>query len=131
MADWKEESAIQFSVKYNKETGVFSILNLWDDSVRNLPPDVEIPANSSAMKTLSNLEVNALLGKVNEMGWIQKMFGTQPKSDAEAALSQPRKTIQEVAIENIYEVAKLGGDEGVAKESVMAIREIVNKVYGS
>jgi hypothetical protein len=127
MADWKEESSAQHRVTYDKVSGSFRILNLWDESVRNLPIDAEIPENSSAMKTLSALEVNALLGKVNEMGWIKKIFGDQV-SENSSETSEPRKSIQEIAITNVFEVAKLGGDESVAKEAISAIRDMIKNL---
>jgi hypothetical protein len=128
MSDWTEENNIQYRITYDQAAGVFRILNTWHDSVKNLPIDTEIPDNSPAMKILSSLEVNALLGILNSMGWIKKIFGDQSSSNPAFLSSEPRKSIQEIAIENITKIASLGGDEGVAKESVMAIREVVNKV---
>jgi hypothetical protein len=104
MADWKEESEIQYRVLYDQSTGAFSILDLWNNAVRNLPSDATVPEDSPALKKISSLEVNALLGKLNEMGWIEKLFG---KSGSPSTSSSPKQTTMEMAIEKIENIALL------------------------
>ena len=127
MADYKEEVPERFRINYNKLSGAFYILDMHNESVRNLPPDATIPEDSPAMKVLSGLEVNALLGELNKMGWIEKLFGAR----TEQAAVTPRvyqKTTNEIAIENITAIIQSGKDESVSKEAIMAIREIVAKI---
>jgi hypothetical protein len=132
MADWTEESPTQFKVKYNQEDGSFKIIDLWHETIRNLPVDAEIPDDSPALKTLSSMEVNSLLGKLNEMGWIDKMFGKGNVSEGFTP-STPRKSLQEIAVEKISDIATSTGiangvDPGVAKEAITGIREVVNRI---
>jgi hypothetical protein len=131
MADWKEESEIQYRVLYDQSTGAFSILDLWNNAVRNLPSDATVPEDSPALKKISSLEVNALLGKLNEMGWIEKLFG---KSGSPSTSSSPKQTTMEMAIEKIENIAcntskDIGVDSEVARDAIASIKEMVKEVY--
>ena len=70
--DWKNEIGDRFRVSYDKITNTFRILDLWDESVRNLPLDSEVPDNSPAIKIISILELNSLLSMLDKMGWLEK-----------------------------------------------------------
>ena len=133
MADWKEEANAQFKISYDKISGSFRILNLYHDDVKNLPIDADIPDNTLALKVLSGLEVNSLLGKLKEMGWLDKLFGSQIQNDIQT-IQPARKSLSEIAIENITMVAKDTIPEGIdstaSKEAIAAIKDIVNKSYG-
>jgi hypothetical protein len=132
MADWREESSIQYKVLYDKASGVFSILDLWDDSVRNLPPDATIPEDSPGLKKISSLEVNALLGKLDEMGWIEKLFGKSSGATSSSFSSKP--STMELAIEKIENITcntakDIGVDSEVAREAITSIRELLKETY--
>ena len=122
MADWHEDIKERFRVNYDSTVGVFRILDLWNESVVSLPIDATIPDDSPAVKTLSTLEINALLGKLKQMGWIEKMFG---QGEATTPISS-RKEIKEVAIENITKIVELAADAGISKEAIGSIREVAN-----
>lgn len=124
MPDWREDVKERFRVNYDPVAGVFRLLDMWQDSVVSLPLDATIPDDSPAMKILSAIEVNALLGKLKQMGWIDKMFG-QDKSVTPISL---RKEVKEIAIENITRIVELAADCGVSKSAILSISDIVNEV---
>jgi len=123
-ADYTQEIPERFRIHYDGGSGVFRILDLWAEDVKNLPPDAAIPDNSPALKTLSTLEINALLGKLKQMGWIDKMFGQGEQTTS----IYPKKDIKEIAIENIEKIVELSADQGVTKEAILSIKEIVNNL---
>ncbi len=128
MPDYKEEIQEQFRVSYNKVNGAFYVLDLWNPAVVNLPPDADIPENSPALKVISALEINALLGKLKEMGWLDKFItgGAEPTNNI---VDRPiRKSLAEIAIENVAQISvEKGVDNMVIQQAINAIREIVNK----
>jgi hypothetical protein len=128
MADYKEEVKEQYRVTYDQGSGAFRILDMWADDIRNLPPDATIPDNTPAMKVINSREVNALLGTVNKMGWIDKIFGPRGGVAGTDSYYAPRKSIQEVSIENITAIIQSDKDPGVTREGILAIREIINKI---
>ena len=124
MSDYTQEIPERFRIHYDSSSGVFRILDLWAEDIKNLPPDATIPDNSPAMKILSSTEVNALLGKLKQMGWLEKMFGQQGE---QATSIYPKKDVKEIAIENVTKVVELAADFGVSKSAIEAIEKIVNK----
>lgn len=122
--DWREDVKERFRVSYSSETGVFRILDLWHDSVVSLPLEATIPDDSPAMKVISTLEVNALLGKLKQMGWLDKMFG----QGEQVASIYSKKDVKEIAIENVTKVVELAADCGISKSAIEAIEKIVNEV---
>ena len=131
MADYKEEIKEQYRITYDNNSGVFRILDMWADDIRNLPPDATIPDSTPSMKVINNREMNALLGTVNKMGWIDKIFGTRASvgaGDGGTYSGTHSKSIHEVAIENITAVVQSGKDESVTKEAILSIREIMGKI---
>ena len=130
MPDWEQEVKERFRVLYEKETGSFRICDLWDPTVKSLPLDATIPNDSPAIKTLSSAEVNALLGKLNELGWLdqfKKFAGNVEMKE----LSQRGKEIKQVAIENVTKVVELAADNGVSREAIAAIEKIANEINRS
>ena len=124
--DYKEEVPERYRISFNRLQGAFYILDLWNETVRNLPPDSDVPTDSPAMKVITSLEVNALLGELKKMGWLEKLF-----VNSETTASSPRqsqKSIQEISIENITSIVQADKDPSTTKEALLAIREIMNKV---
>ena len=128
MADYHEEVKEQYRVTYDQASGAFKILDMWADDIRNLPPDATVPDNTPAMKVVNSRELNALLGTVNKMGWIDKIFGPRGGVASNDSYYATRKSIQEVSIENITAIIQADKDAGVTREGILAIREIINKV---
>ena len=132
MPDWKEEGGGRYRISYNKEQTNFRILDLWEESVRNLPLEADIPDNSPAVKILSTLEVNALLGSLDQMGWLEKYreFAGGGSKITPEIIPNIRKSSHELAIEKIAEITLAstpqGASEAVAKEAILAIRELLN-----
>jgi hypothetical protein len=126
LADYKEEVPERYKISFNRMQGAFYIMDMWHDSVRNLPVDADVPDNSPAMKVITSLEVNALLGELKKMGWLDKLFGAADKPAG--AVYASTKTIHEISIENITAIIQADKDSGVAKEAISAIRDIMNKI---
>ncbi len=130
MPDWTVEFPARYSVTYDQMLGVFRVLDCWHESIKNISDlTQEVPDNSPAVKILNTMEINALLGKLRIMGWLEKyanIEGTIPASNI------PRsKTIHEIAVENIADIAKINSnssDPNVSKEAILAIREVVSKI---
>ena len=120
MPNWKETVEGRYAIKYDKDKGCFFILDCWNEQVKNLPLDAEIPEDSSAVKTLSSMEVNALVGELIKLGWLDKMKIV----GEDKQITKEMKDIREVAIESIFNVASQDIAEGVAREAILAIREI-------
>jgi hypothetical protein len=124
MADYTKEVPERFRINFNRMQGAFYILDMWHETVRSLPGDAVIPDNSPAMKIVSSLEVNALLGTLKEMGWLDKLV----ESTGPITQSSSFKSLQEISMENITAIVQSDKDAGVTKEAISAIRDIMNKV---
>jgi hypothetical protein len=123
--DYKVSIPERYRVTYSKVDGSFHILDTWHDDVKNIDIDAEIPLDSLALKVISSLEINALLGKLKEMDWLSKFTSTE-----QTVTKIPLKTLIEIAIENIEKISSgtaqaVGADESVAKEAIAAIREVM------
>jgi len=128
-ADYKAEVPERYRISRNAFHGAFYILDMWHETVRNLPEDAVIPDGSPAMKIISDLEVNALLGELKTMGWIDKLFGPTTQSAQLFSESGVRvKSLQEISIENVTAIVQSDKDSGVAKEAISAIRDIMSKI---
>ena len=128
MSDWKEEVKERYRIFYDKETGAFHICDLWHESVKNLPLDAVIPEDSPAIKILSSLEINALLGELDKLGWLSqyKKFS----GDLSIRELPQRKTLQEIVVDKIAEIVldsgkKNGANDTVVKEAISTLREII------
>ena len=65
----------RFRVAYDQNSGVWRILDTWHPQIANIADFAEeIPDNSPAIKIISDLEMNAILAKIDEMGWLEKII---------------------------------------------------------
>ena len=136
--DWKDKIPERYRIFYDRVSGSFKILDTWHESVMNLPDLTgEIPDDSQAVKILNTLEVNALVGELGRMGWLNKFLPEKSEAQginiANIAPSPKSKTVQEIAIEKIADIVKstsnsVGADEAVSKEGISAIRDLVKSV---
>jgi hypothetical protein len=139
--DWEHMVPERYRITFEQSTSSFHILDTWHESIKNIPNlEQEIPPESPALKIINLQEINGLLGLLDKMGWIEKFkdyTGVITKKVVEETVKPlvetPKKSIQEIAIENITEITKSTGletsvDSGVAREALIAIREVVSKV---
>ena len=121
--DWKETVPERYRVGYDK--GIFRILDCWHDTVRNINDfNLEIPDDSPALTIITTEEVNALIGKLTEMGWLDKMIPSDKTEQTSAKID-----IREIAIDSITKLGLASMDAKVedgtlAKEAIMAIKGI-------
>lgn len=131
--DFSTEIPERYRVVYDKVTDCFKILDTHHPQVMNLGFDADIPDNSPAMKIVTNSEVNALLGTLNKIGWIERIFGVGGKNTSVKHDVVEKKDIKQVAIENIKDIAveaiKMPDSElgDSVKEAISAIREVAGK----
>jgi hypothetical protein len=126
-ADYTKEVPERYRINFNRLQGAFYILDMWHETVKNLPDGADVPIDSPAMKIISALEVNALLGVLKDMGWLDKIVGLDKIGGPGESISYS-KTLQETSIENITAIVQAAKDESVAKEAISAIRDIVTKI---
>jgi hypothetical protein len=130
--DFEKMVPERYKITHDTETGSFRILDTWHASIKNLPDlDQDIPINSPALKIVNALEVNALLGELDKLGWLEK-YKKNLGVIQEPMVHSAQKSLHELAIENITAIAKSTGNEsnvneGVAREALVAIREVVTK----
>lgn len=133
MPNFEELVPGRYVVYYEKNGGVFKILDTWHESIKNLKLDdnPDLPENSPAIKVLSTEEVNSVIGKAVELGWLDKLSAIREFKEASPIVRS--KTLQEIAMDNIKSIANntaasVGVDQGVAREAIIAIREVINKL---
>jgi len=123
----------RYVINYSKEGGIFRILDSWHSTIKNLKleENPNIPDDSPAIKIISTEEVNALVGELIKLGWLDKMVSSRTNTELLQPI-QRSKTLTEIAVENIqkivYSTEKINGaDKDVAREAVVSIREIIGK----
>jgi len=71
--DMKKEVPERYRCAYDKESDCFQILDTWDPQLQNIADlQAEVPKSSTALKLVSAAEVNALVGLLIKMGWMEK-----------------------------------------------------------
>ena len=135
MPDWKEVIRERYRVHYDAQKGCFRILDCWHDTIKNIADlTQDIPDDSPAIKIISQMEANALIGELLKLGWLDKIAKINPQLVKEKPAQEqikdektisPPKDIREIAIKNIKEITEIKTDPGVIKEAILAIREII------
>ena len=128
----KKETPERYKVAQDESSGGFQILDCWHPSVENLKDfDVDIPPDSPALKSLNLMEVNSLLGYLDKIGWLDKFskFSPATKTASRPTGEVIREDIRNTAISTIGRIVSSDKpkDEGMIKEAIIAIREIVEK----
>ena len=79
MSDLEELVPERFRVFFNQQNSLFRILDTWHPSIKNLKleENPELPEESPALKNLSSEEVNAIVGELIRLGWLDKMIGAK------------------------------------------------------
>ena len=128
MPDWKEVIRERYRIHYDAQKGCFRILDCWHDTIKNIADlTQDIPDDSPAIKIITQMEANALIGELLKLGWLDKIVKEKPAQEQikdEKAISPP-KDIREIAIENIKEITEIKTDPSVIKEAILTIREII------
>ena len=126
--DLKETIKERYRIHYDAQKGCFRILDCWHDTIKNIADlTQDIPDDSPAIKIITQMEANALIGELLKLGWLDKIVKEKPAQGQvkeERAISLP-KDIREIAIKNIKEITETKADPGVIKEAILAIREII------
>jgi hypothetical protein len=85
------------------------------------------------LKIINALELNALLGELKKMGWIDKLFGATGGAythAGEKVAPEEKKDARQLAMENIKEIAKFVIDNPDVElgdrisEAISSIREL-------
>ncbi len=123
----------RFVVRYDKESGIFRILDTWHESIKNLNLDENpnIPENSPALKNLTTEEVNAVVGELIKMGWLDKLI--ESKVNSPTKIIERSKDIKDLIVEKIAEItlddrAKPEQHTSVSKDAISALKEIASKL---
>lgn len=137
MANLEELVPERYRIYFNQSNNLFKILDTWHPSIKNLKleENPDIPDNSPAVKTLVSEEVNAIVGKLIELGWLDKLIAAKVgKGVVQEVSSSPRRpSIQELIVEKIAEVTLDDSDKkephsSVAKDAISALKEIASKL---
>jgi hypothetical protein len=127
----------RYRIFFNQTSNQFKILDTWHPSIKNLKleDNPDIPDGSPAIKTVAAEEVNALVGELIKLGWLDKLIAAKSnKGDAQEVLNTPRRpSTIELIVEKIAEIALDDSDKkephsSVAKEGISALKEIASKL---
>jgi hypothetical protein len=125
--DLKELIPSRYRVSYDQKTGSFWILDCWHETVKNIPDitNAVIPETSPALTIISSEQANALIGEQLKLGWFDRLKTNEVKPPIEI---KQNVSIEEVAINKVAEIVKIENlKDDVAKEAIMAIRELGSK----
>lgn len=133
--DLKEIVPGRFTVYYQRELNSFKILDTWHESIRNLnlEEDPVIPDNSPAIKIVSSEEVNALVGELIKIGWLDKLISSNIANQSEVKKVSPAKQSCDLIIEKIAEITLDDGNKpephgSVSRDAILALKEIASKI---
>jgi len=125
----------RFLVRYDKTLNAFRILDTWHDSIKNLnlEENPAIPDESPALKTLSTEEVNALVGELIKLGWLDKMISAKSGAQEFQQSAPPIKGSRDLIVEKIAEITLDDGNRqephsSVSRDAILALKEIAAKI---
>ena len=135
MADLEELVPERFRVFFNQQNSLFRILDTWHPSIKNLKleENPELPEESPALKNLSSEEVNAIVGELIRLGWLDKMIGTKKEQSENISPIHKRKSTTDVIVDRIAEITLDDGEKpephsSVVKDAISALKEIASKL---
>jgi len=80
MPDLEKTVPERYKAKY--DNGKWIILDLWHPQIKNISDYTsDIPMDSPAVKTISEGELNAVIEKMAEMGWLEKIIKVKKSND--------------------------------------------------
>jgi hypothetical protein len=135
MSDLEELIPERFRVFFNQQNSLFRILDTWHPSIKNLKleENPELPEESPALKNLSSEEVNAIVGELIRLGWLDKMIGTKKEQSENISPIHKRKSTTDVIVDRIAEITLDDGEKpephsSVVKDAISALKEIASKL---
>tara|TARA_Y100000034_G_scaffold104305_1_gene130747 strand:- start:162 stop:569 length:408 start_codon:yes stop_codon:yes gene_type:complete len=135
MSDLEELIPERFRVFFNQQNNLFRILDTWHPSIKNLKleENPELPEESPALKNLSSEEVNAIVGELIRLGWLDKMIGAKKEQSENISPIHKRKSTTDVIVDRIAEITLDDGEKpephsSVVKDAISALKEIASKL---
>ncbi len=135
MSDLEELIPERFRVFFNQQNSLFRILDTWHPSIKNLKleENPELPEESPALKNLSSEEVNAIVGELIKLGWLDKMIGAKKEQSENVSPMHKRKSTTDVIVDRIAEITLDDGEKpephsSVVKDAISALKEIASKL---
>ena len=127
----------RYRIYFNQANNLFKILDTWHPSIKNLKleDNPDIPDNSPAIKTITAEEVNAIVGELIKLGWLDKVIAakTGKETSQEISAAPRRPSIQELIVLKIAEITiddnnKTEPHTSVSKDAISALKEIASKL---
>ena len=129
----------RYRIYFNQTNNLFKIMDTWHPSIKNLKleDNPAIPDNSPAVKTVTAEEVNAIVGELIKLGWLDKLIAAKTgKSTTEINNIQNttrRPSTIELIVEKIAEITLDDGSKpephsSVVKDGISALKEIASKL---
>ena len=135
MADLEELVPERFRVFFNQQNSLFRILDTWHPSIKNLKleENPELPEESPALKNLSSEEVNAIVGELIRLGWLDKMIGAKKEQSENVSPMHRSKSTTDIIVDRIAEITLDDGEKpephsSVVKDAISALKEIASKL---
>ena len=135
MSDLEELIPERFRVFFNQQNSLFRILDTWHPSIKNLKleENPELPEESPALKNLSSEEVNAIVGELIKLGWLDKMIGAKKEQVENVSLIHKSKSTVDIIVDRIAEITLDDGEKpephsSVVKDAISALKEIASKI---
>ena len=135
MSDLEELIPERFRVFFNQQNSLFRILDTWHPSIKNLKleENPELPEESPALKNLSSEEVNAIVGELIRLGWLDKMIGAKKEQSENVSPMHKSKSTTDIIVDRIAEITLDDGEKpephsSVVKDAISALKEIASKL---
>ena len=127
----------RYRIYFNQTNNLFKIMDTWHPSIKNLKleDNPDVPDNSPAVKTVTAEEVNAIVGELIKLGWLDKLIAAKTgKTTIQEIQNTPRRpSTVELIVEKIAEITlddnnKKEPHSSVAREAIMALREMTQRL---
>jgi len=135
MSDFEKLVPERFRVFFNQQNSLFRILDTWHPSIKNLKleENPELPEESPALKNLSSEEVNAIVGELIRLGWLDKMIGAKKEQSENVSPMHKSKSTTDIIVDRIAEITLDDGEKpephsSVVKDAISALKEIASKL---